>query len=167
MWHRGTSTDYNVSVPPSSFLLLNTSGSSPTIVQFLCGDLWNNLFCHPFWNNGGEKLSQPLSAHFFRWKPAQVPFGMCKSLQKKCMENSPWWALICGRMLWRSSSDFLWYSAWNSISYPRQTESSEKQSTMENHKSLSSFTLERSCTDRLKVACIVNFFGHKTVHVCW
>ena len=28
-------------------------------------------------------------------------------------------------------------------------------------------SLERCRTYGLEVACIVNFFGHKTVHVCW
>lgn len=31
--------------------------------------------------------------------------------------DSPWWALIWGRTVWSSSNDFLWYSAWTSISW--------------------------------------------------
>lgn len=30
---------------------------------------------------------------------------------------SPCWALICGRTFWSNSKDFLWYSAWTSISW--------------------------------------------------
>lgn len=33
---------------------------------------------------------------------------------------SPWWALICGSTLCRISRDFLWYSAWTSMSYRKK-----------------------------------------------
>lgn len=36
--------------------------------------------------------------------------------------DTPCWALIWGRMLWRISNDFLWYSACVSISYKRWEE---------------------------------------------
>lgn len=41
--------------------------------------------------------------------------GQCVS---ECVSasDSPWWALIWGRTLCSSSNDFLWYSAWTSIS---------------------------------------------------
>lgn len=45
--------------------------------------------------------------------------GLCKLALEASWRDSPWWALICGSTLCKISKDFLWYSAWISISYRR------------------------------------------------
>lgn len=65
------------------------------------------------------------SLTFFRSEPAYAPHA-----RKSVKQILPWWALICGKTLWSSSNDFLWYSAWTSISYPRQNNVSERKITM-------------------------------------
>lgn len=102
---------------------------------------------------------------------------LCKLPLKARWRDSPWWALICGSTLCRISRDFLWYSAWSSISY--------KDLRYQTHYHLPSWPIAcpvmfqaaisyyitilypKTSTCRLKGVCIVYFFGHKVVHVSW
>lgn len=129
-----------------------------------------------------ESADAPVDANM-TWREPQQTFSSGLEMGEE------WQTRLQSRVRWpRTHPDELWSGAEHfeaalmtscgtlpgllSARRDRERERHQRQAVMDKQNILVFFArraarLERCRTYGLEVACIVNFFGHKTVHVCW